>query len=62
MWLENSGDGVLFFVDRISAPKDDASDTLIALQGSNCEKGWDDWGDLGGQGSCGHSGRLTPPG
>jgi hypothetical protein len=46
MWLENSGDGVLFFVHGNLAPKDDASET-VAQQGSDCEKGWDDWGDLG---------------
>jgi hypothetical protein len=38
MWLENSGDGVLFFVDGNSAPKD-ASEALVTQQGSDCEKG-----------------------
>lgn len=62
MWLGKSGGDVLFFVHGNLAPKDDASETLVAQQGSDCEKGWDDWGDLGGQGSSqlGRSGRLTP--
>ena len=62
MWLGNSGDGVLFFVHGNLAPKEDASETMVAQQGSDCEKGWDDWGDLGGQGSSqlGRSGRLAP--